>query len=113
MGAESSAPTVLVPFSRPDVIALYCPFRPSVCFLLHAALRRGEQQLDAVELIDLAGTGVIVHCGNVGPGVHLPQRLDNALAHHVVGQARKGLDKLIEFIRGSKRGVIKQYMSRR
>ena len=52
----------------------------------------GEHQLDAVELVDLARAGVVVHGNDVRPRVRLAQRLDDALADHMVRQARKRLD---------------------
>ena len=40
------------------------------------ALRRSEHQLDAVELVDLTRTGVIVDSDNVCAGIGRAQRLD-------------------------------------
>ncbi len=41
----------------------------------------GQEQLDPIELVDLAGAGVIIHGGDVCPGVGLLQRLDDPFAH--------------------------------
>lgn len=51
-----------------------------------------QHQLDPVELIDLAGTGVIVHRRDVCPGIGLPQGLDDALADDMVRKTGKGLN---------------------
>ena len=42
-------------------------------------------------MIDLAGAGIIVDGYNVGLGICLTQRLNDALAYHMVGKAAKGL----------------------
>ena len=70
------------------------PYRAGffLLLLLQVLHRGGEHQLDAVELIDLAGAGVIVHGGDIGVGIGLAQGLDDAFAHNVVGQAGEGLD---------------------
>ena len=57
----------------------------------HVLLGHADHELDAVELVDLGCTGVIVHCDDVALGVLAAQLLDHGLAHHVVGQAREGL----------------------
>ena len=54
-------------------------------------LGRGKHQLNAVELIDLAGAGIVVDGYDVGKGVAVPQLLDDAFSDHMVGQAGKGL----------------------
>ena len=51
----------------------------------------GEHQLDAVQLIDLAGTGIVVDRHDIGSGILFAQFLDHALAYYVVGQAAEGL----------------------
>lgn len=51
----------------------------------------GEHQLDAVQLIDLAGAGIVVDGYDVGAGESLAQLFDHALAHHMVRQAAEGL----------------------
>ena len=52
----------------------------------------GEHEFDAVQLVDLGGAGVVVYGYDVGLGVALAQKLDNALAYNVVGQAGKWLN---------------------
>ena len=51
----------------------------------------GQHQLDSVQLVHLAGAGVIVYGDDVGAGILPAQLLDDALAHDVVGQAAEGL----------------------
>ena len=67
-------------------------FRRAWLLCVQRTLRRGEHQLDAVELVDLARAGVVVHGGNVGLGIGGLQRLDDALADDMIRQARKGLN---------------------
>ena len=57
----------------------------------HVFLGHADHELNAVELVDLGRTGVVVHRDNVALGVLTAQFLDHSLTHHVVGQARKGL----------------------
>ena len=45
----------------------------------------GQHELDAVQLVDFAGTGVIVDGHDVGQRVLVPQLLDDAFSHHMVG----------------------------
>ena len=59
---------------------------------MQRALRRGEHQLDAVELVHFARAGVIVDSDNVCAGIGRAQRLDDALADDMIRQARKGLN---------------------
>ena len=58
---------------------------------MQRALRRGEHQLDAVELVYFARAGVIVDSDNVCAGIGRAQRLDDALADHMVRQAGEWL----------------------
>ena len=46
---------------------------------------------DTVQLVYLAGAGVIIDGDNVGGGILSAQLLDNALAHHMVRQTAEGL----------------------
>ena len=51
----------------------------------------GDHELNTVELVDLAGAGIVVNGHDIGlreAAAHLPE---HALADHVVGQAGKGL----------------------
>ena len=57
----------------------------------HVFLGNADHELNAVELVDLRRTGIIVHRDDVALGVLTAQLLDHSLTHHVVGQAREGL----------------------
>ena len=59
--------------------------------LFQILLGGGEHELDAVELVDFAGTGIVVDGHDVGGRICLPQGLDNALTYDVVRQAAEGL----------------------
>lgn len=65
-------------------------FRASFA-LLQILLGGGEHEFDSVELVDFAGTGIVVDGYDVGGRICLPQSLDNALTYHVVRQAAEGL----------------------
>ena len=52
---------------------------------------RGDHELEPVELVDLAGTQVIVDADDIGLRVEAPDLAEHALSHHVVGQASEGL----------------------
>lgn len=54
-------------------------------------LRRREHQLDPVELVDFACTGVIIDRYDIGKRIALPKLFDNAFADNVVRQTSKGL----------------------
>ena len=58
-------------------------FRASFA-LLQILLGGGEHEFDSVELVDFAGTGIVVDGYDVGGRICLPQSLDNALTYHVV-----------------------------
>lgn len=68
----------------------YHLFRASFA-LLQILLGGGEHEFDSVELVDFAGTGIIVDGYDVGGRICLPQGLDNALTYHVVRQAAEWL----------------------
>ena len=51
----------------------------------------GDHELDAVELIDLAGAGIVIDGDDIGLGVAASDLTEHALAHHVVGQTGEGL----------------------
>ena len=53
-------------------------FRASFA-LLQILLGGGEHEFDSVELVDFAGTGIVVDGYDVGGRICLPQSLDNAL----------------------------------
>ena len=55
-------------------------------------LRGGQHQLDSVQLVHFTGTGIIIHGGNVRLGIGFFQHFHDALSHHMVGKAGKGLD---------------------
>ena len=55
--------------------------------LFQILLGGGEHELDSVELVDFAGTGIVINCHDVGGRICLPQGLDNALTYDVVRQA--------------------------
>ena len=57
----------------------------------HVLLGHANHKLNAVELVDLGCTGVVIHRDDVALGMLAAQLLDHGLAHHVVGQAREGL----------------------
>ena len=57
----------------------------------HVFLGHADHELNAVELVDLGRAGVVVHRDDVALGMLTAQLLDHGLAHHVIGQARKGL----------------------
>ena len=57
----------------------------------HVLLGHADHQLNAIKLVDLRGTRVVVHRHDVALGMLTAQLLDHRLAHHVVGQARKRL----------------------
>ena len=57
----------------------------------HVFLGHADHELNAVELVDLRCTGVVVHRNDVALGMLTAQLLDHGLAHHVIGQAREGL----------------------
>ena len=59
--------------------------------LFQILLGGGEHELDAVELVDFAGAGIVVDGHDVGSKLCLPQDLDNALTSDVVRQAAEGL----------------------
>ena len=59
--------------------------------LFQILLGGGEHELDSVELVDFAGTGIVVDGHDVGGRICLPQGLDNALTYDVVRQAAEGL----------------------
>lgn len=59
--------------------------------LFQILLGGGEHELDSVELVDFAGTGIVINCHDVGGRICLPQGLDNALTYDVVRQAAEGL----------------------
>lgn len=59
--------------------------------LFQVLLGGGEHELDAVELVDFAGAGVVVDGYDVGGRICLPEGFDNALAYNVVRQAAEGL----------------------
>ena len=63
-----------------------------IIVLLHVLSRGREHQLNAVQLVDLAGTGIIIHCRDIGLRVQLFQLLDHALSDYVIWQAGKGLN---------------------
>ena len=60
-------------------------------FRFQRALCRRQHQFDPVQLIYLAGAGIVVDGYDIGLWISLSQRLDDALAHHMVGQAAEGL----------------------
>ena len=62
-------------------LALFC----------QVGLRNRDHQLDAVQLVYLGSTGVVVDRNDVGALVAAAQLLDHGLAHHVVRQARERL----------------------
>ena len=62
--------------------------------LFQILLGGGEHELDAVELVDFAGAGIVVDGHDVGGRISLPQGFDNALAYDVVRQAAEGLDTM-------------------
>ena len=49
--------------------------------LLQILLGGGEHEFDSVELVDFAGTGIVVDGYDVGGRICLPQSLDNALTY--------------------------------
>ena len=49
------------------------------------------KQLDSVELVDFAGTGIVVDGHDVGGRICLPEGFDDALTYDVVRQAAEGL----------------------
>ena len=59
--------------------------------LFQILLGGGEHELDSVELVDFAGTGIVVDGYDIGGRISLPQGLDNALTYDVVRQAAEGL----------------------
>lgn len=59
--------------------------------LFQILLGGGEHELDAVELVDFAGAGIVVDGHDVGGRISFPQGFDNALAYDVVRQAAEGL----------------------
>ena len=78
---------------RPRFVLPAFPENALASFLVfHIFLGHRQHQFDAVELVDLTGTGIVVHGGNVGLRIVLFQDLDHTLTNHMVGQARKGLN---------------------
>ena len=59
--------------------------------LFQILLGCGEHELDSVELVDFASTGIVVDGHDVRGRICLPQGLDNALTYDVVRQAAEGL----------------------
>ena len=57
----------------------------------HVLLCHTDHELNAVELVDLGRTGIVVHRDDIALGVLTAQLLDHGLAYHVIGQAREGL----------------------
>ena len=51
----------------------------------------GEHQLDTVQLIDLAGAGIVIDGHHIGFWISSAQLLNHALAHHMVRQTAEGL----------------------
>ena len=64
-------------------------FRASFA-LLQILLGGGEHEFDSVELVDFAGTGIVVDGYDVGGRICLPQSLDNALPTTWFGRQPKG-----------------------
>ena len=80
-------------------VALLQPFLCDRCKLLGFAglmiqvfMGSSQHQLDPVQLVYLAGSGIIVHGNDVGLWMLAAQLLDDALSNDMVGQAAKGLD---------------------
>lgn len=65
-------------------------FRASFA-LLQILLGGGEHEFDSVELVDFAGTGIVVDGHDVGGRICLPEGFDDALTYDVVRQAAEGL----------------------
>ena len=59
--------------------------------LLECLVSRCEHQLDAVELVDLAGSRIVIDRNDIRLGVYLFDRLYDALADDVIRQASEGL----------------------
>ena len=51
----------------------------------------GQHQLDAVQLVDLAGARIVIHGHDIGLREGLAELLDHAFSHHMVGEAAEGL----------------------
>ena len=80
-------------------VELLQPFLCDRCQLLGFAglmiqvfMGSSQHQLDPVQLVYLAGSGIIVHGNDVGFRMLAAQLLDDALSNDMVGQAAKGLD---------------------
>ena len=60
-------------------------------FLFQIFLSGGQHQLDPVQLVDFACSGIVVDGHDIGEREAPAQFLDDAFADHVVGQAAEGL----------------------
>ena len=60
--------------------------------MIQVFMGSSQHQLDPVQLVYLAGSGIIVHGNDVGLWMLAAQLLDDALSNDMVGQAAKGLD---------------------
>ena len=61
-------------------------------FFFQILLRCGQHQFDAVELVDFAGTGIVIDCHDVGYRIAAAQLFDHAFSYDMVWKAGKWLD---------------------
>ena len=52
----------------------------------------GQHELDAVELVDFTGAGIVIDRSDVGHGVEASDVFDDTLAYDMVGKAAERLD---------------------
>ena len=70
---------------------LFCFLFLIFLFFIEVFNSRRKHQLDSVQLIDFAGTGIVIHRDNVGFGEAVAQFLDDTLADNMVRQAGERL----------------------
>ena len=70
---------------------LFCFLFLIFLFFIEVFNSRRKHQLDPVQLIDFAGTGIVIHRDNVGFGEAVAQFLDDTLADNMVRQAGERL----------------------
>ena len=61
------------------------------CFLIQIFYGGGKHQFDSVQLVDLAGTRIVIDGHDIGTRIAVTQFLDDTLAVHMVRQAGERL----------------------